>query len=419
MTGSGAMTGRGHPVLPRVIMLVYWIGFFHPAAPVFAEPSKSPTLPEIPISVLNATEEEDPVVTSDGNNYMVVWQSNRKGPEDYNVYAKRVSPDGKILDPQAVPVSTAASNQIFTDIAAGDRQYLVVWQDLRSHARWEVYGSRLGSDGKSLDPDGIPIATGRGNARHPQVGWDGKNYLVVWMEEYPGRGWDVAGARVSPEGKVLDPDPIPVAQSPGDQSNPVLAWGDHQYLVVWMDHPPGGSPRISGGRISASGTRLDPNGFVLSRSSVNPSFPAVAWGKDRYLVVWADQPSPVLHTLAGIRVDSSGKVDEANGFVVESSPNLHMFPSARCSGSQCLIVWEKHQSKGKPRGIQDVIRDVKGAWIDLSQKTVTPREIMIAPNAVGNHFAKVASIGQEFLVVWKDYRNATAASLGRLLTNPH
>ncbi|HTN43632.1 MAG TPA: hypothetical protein VMN77_07530, partial [Nitrospiria bacterium] len=173
------------------------------------------------------------------------------------------------------------------------------------------------------------------------------------------------------------------------------------------------------GRISASGTRLDPNGFVLSRSSVNPSFPAVAWGKDRYLVVWADQPSTVLHTLAGIRVDSSGKVDEANGFVVESSPNLHMFPSARCSGSQCLIVWEKHQSKGKPRGIQDVIRDVKGAWIDLSQKTVTPREIMIAPNAVGNHFAKVASIGQEFLVVWKDYRNATAASLGRLLTNPH
>jgi len=387
-------------------------------APAAPEQPKGFLPGEIPISIIHATEEEDPVITSDGKSYVVVWQSDRKSLDDYDVYAARVSSEGKILDPRGIPVSTAPSNQIFTDIATGDGQYLVVWQDLRSHKRWEVYGARLRSDGKVLDPDGIPIATGRGNARHPQVGWDGRNFLVVWMEENPGRGWDIVGARVSPDGGVVDPDPILIASSPGDQSNPVLAWGDNQYLVVWMDHPPGSPPRISGARVSASGKLLDPNGFVLSRSSVNPSFPAVAWGKDRYVVLWADQPAPSLHTLAGIRVDSAGKVDDSNGFVVESSPNLHMFPSVRCSGQRCLVVWEKEQSRGKPRGIQDVIRDVKGAWIDLSQKTVTPREIMIATAAVGNHFAKVASNGREYFVVWKDYRTGTAASIGRFVGPP-
>jgi len=411
---------KGVHFIPGLMMTVFaFVVFSLQPATAVVEPPKGFLPEEIPISILNGVEEEDPVVTSDGKNFLVVWQTDRKSPDDYDVYAARVSPDGKILDPQGIPVSTAPSNQIFTDIAVGNGQYLVVWQDLRSHTRWEVYGARLRSDGKALDPGGIPIAVGRGNARHPQVGWDGKNFLVVWMEENPGRGWDIAGARVSPNGKVIDPERILIAQSPGDQSNPVLVWGDNQYLVAWMDRPPGAPARISGARVSASGKLLDPNGFALSRSSGNPGFPSVAWAQGKYVVVWADQPAPSLHALAGIRVDPSGKVDESNGFVVESSPNLHIFPSVHCSGAVCLIVWEKDQSQGRAmHGIEDVLRDVKGAWIDLSQKTVTPQEVMIAPKAVGNHFAKVASVGREYLVVWKDYRTGTAASVGRLVTPP-
>jgi hypothetical protein len=70
------------------------------------------------------------------------------------------------------------------------------------------------------------------------------------------------------------------------------------------------------------------------------------------------------------------------------------------------------------KGIEDVIRDVKGAWIDLSQKTITPKEVMIAAKAIGNHFAKVTSNGRNYLVAWKDYRTGTANSLGRFVTYP-
>jgi photosystem II stability/assembly factor-like uncharacterized protein len=371
---------------------------------------------EIPISIREGAEEEDPVIAWDGRHYLAAWQSNRKDPLNYDLFGRRLRGNGTTLDPQEVAISTAPSNQIFPDIAWGKEEYLVVWQDLRSGRQWEIYGARLLPDGTVRDPEGIPIAVGERNHQYPRVASDGQNFLVVWMEEREGRGWDIAGVRISPEGKLLDQERIFLAKATGDQSHPALAWGKDYYLVVWMDQPSGVS-RISGARVAPSGKLLDPQGLVLSRFSTRPGSPTVSWGEKQFIVVWTDQPASTVYTLSGVRVNTSGEVMEQEGFVVESSASLHTFPSVHCAGHDCLVVWEKEQSHGKPtRGIEDLIRDVKGAWIDLSQKTIRPQEIMIAPKAVGNHFTKVASDGQRYLVVWKDYRTGTAASLGRLVT---
>lgn len=67
-------------------------------------------------------------------------------------------------------------------------------------------------------------------------------------------------------------------------------------------------------------------------------------------------------------------------------------------------------------GIEDIIRDVRGSFVDLSRVPVRATEVMISPKAVGNHFTKAATDGDYYLVVWKDYRTGTAASLGRLVT---
>jgi photosystem II stability/assembly factor-like uncharacterized protein len=370
----------------------------------------------IPISVIQKTEEEDPVIAWDGQNYMVAWQSNRKDPYNYDVYVTGVGQDGTVLKPQGTPITTAPSNQIFADLAWGSGQFLAVWQDLRSRQRWEIYGTRFLSNGTVLDPQGIPIATGQRNARHPQVAWDGKNYLVVWMEENKGLGWDVAGVRVAPDGALLDKERILIASAPGDQANPAIAWGDGHYLVVWMDSPPNTAPFIAGARLDPAGKVLDRERLALSRASRRPAFPSVAWGNGRFVVVWTDQPTDDRHALSGIRVASTGALIDAKAFTVASSPHLHTFPSVRCAGSECLVVWEEDKTVGVMRGIDDVIRDVRGAYLHLDQRVVVPDDIMIIPGAVGNHFAKVASDGRNYLVVWKDYRTGTAESMGRIVS---
>jgi photosystem II stability/assembly factor-like uncharacterized protein len=375
---------------------------------------------EIQVSVLKGTEEEDPVIAWDGTNYMVVWQTNRKDPEDYDLYAARVGPDRHVLDPEGVPISTAASNQIFADIAAGNDQYFVVWQDLRSRKRWEIYGARVRPDGKVLDPEGIPIATGGGNAQYPQIARGQDSFLVVWMEENEGRGWDVAGMRFAPDGGRLDSKRILISGAPGDQTRPTLAWNGKEYLVVWMENRPGSRARISGARLTESGTVVDPEGLQLSGSAADPSYPAVGWARGRFVVVWSDKTAPRMHALSGVQVTRAGETIQTRDFTIARGSNLHAFPSIRCSGWDCLVVWEEDQSRGRPmRGIEDIRRDVRGSFLDFSQSVVTPRQdITIAEKAVGNHFAKVASDNRGYLVVWKDYRSGTAASLGRFVTPP-
>ena len=375
---------------------------------------------EIRISVLKGKEEEDPVAAWDGKNFLVLWQTNRQDPDNYDVYGARISSKGEVLDPIGFPVSTAPSNQIFIDLAYGNGQYLAVWQDIRSRTRWEIYGTRIDRDGRVLDPEGIPIAVGERNSRHPQVAWDGENFFVVWMEENHGRGWDVAGVRLSPRGKVLDAERIMIAQAPGDQTHPALAWGEDQYWVVWMDQQPHTPSRISGTRMSPSGKVLDPGGLILSTSSSgDPSFPAAAWTNGFFVTIWTDQNTASLHTISGARVTSSGNSLDLKPFVVASSLNLITFPSLRCRADQCLLAWEEDRSEGRPmKGIEDIIRDVKGAFFDLSDTLVIRNEFIIVPRAIGNHFAKVAADDLEYLVVWKDYRAGTAASLGHLIMSP-
>jgi photosystem II stability/assembly factor-like uncharacterized protein len=375
---------------------------------------------EIQVSVLKGNEEEDPVIAWDGMNYMAVWQTNRKDPEDYDLYAARVGPDGRVLDPRGVPISTASSNQIFADIASGNDQYFVVWQDLRSRKRWEIYGARVRPDGEVLDPEGIPIATGGGNAQYPQIAWGQDSFMVVWMEENEGQGWDVAGMRLAPDGRPLDSKRILISGAPGDQTHPTLAWSGKEYLVVWMENRPGSRARISGKRLTGSGTVVDPEGLQLSGSAADPSYPAVGWARGRFVVVWSDKTAPQRHALSGVQLTRAGESVQTRYFTIASGSNLHAFPSIRCSGQDCLVVWEEDQSHGRPmRSLMDIRRDVRGSFLDFSQSVIAPRQdIMIAEKAVGNHFAKVASDNRGYLVVWKDYRSGTAASLGRFITPP-
>ena len=58
----------------------------------------------------------------------------------------------------------------------------------------------------------------------PDVAFDGTNYLVSWMDRRNGV-WNIYGARVSPQGAVLDKNGIPISTAPDFQIYPALAFG--------------------------------------------------------------------------------------------------------------------------------------------------------------------------------------------------
>jgi hypothetical protein len=126
--------------------------------------------------------------------------------------------------------------------------WLVAWRegDLNApETGTDIWCARVSDDGKALDPAGVRLTKGKGLKDHPRVASDGKaGFLVVWEDLSNGKDWDVRGARVSAEGKALDPDGILIGgdpASPGgsaaaghNQARPDVAFTGGSYLVVWQ-----------------------------------------------------------------------------------------------------------------------------------------------------------------------------------------
>jgi hypothetical protein len=65
---------------------------------------------------------------------------------------------------------------------------------------------------------GFPISTGQ--FEKPSVAFDGANYLVGWESS-----GDIYGARLNPEGTVLDPHGLPIATGQASETAPAMVAG--------------------------------------------------------------------------------------------------------------------------------------------------------------------------------------------------
>jgi hypothetical protein len=168
----------------------------------------------------------------DGTNFLVVWEDERIESER-DIFATRVSKEGEILDPAAIPICTSPGTQSFASVAWGGENYLVVWQDFRE-VEWAIYGARVDLEGNVLDPEGFYIAGGWDWTRYPAVASDGANFLVVWSYIDLETLDDIYGARVTPEGEVLDPGGILISAAAAPEYYASVAYNGSTYLVVWQ-----------------------------------------------------------------------------------------------------------------------------------------------------------------------------------------
>jgi len=182
-------------------------------------------------------------------------------------------------------------------VAFGKGLYLVVWREgwhgKGGNAR--IYAARVDTNGKILDPKGIAIAPSqRGVQVWPRLAFGGGNFLVVWQDLRNRKDFDVLGARVSPEGKVLDSTPIALAQAPDNQVLPDVASDGEHFLVVWQGVV-GNAFHKFACPVSAAGA---------ADKAVDLGFgpqPQIAWGGSDYLLVTAR-----IHLRAG-RLGRNGK----------------------------------------------------------------------------------------------------------------
>jgi len=381
-----------------------------PRAAVFSQ--KYGLSDKIQISMSGDRENVDPTVAWTGQNFLVVWMSGND--EGFDIHGSVVSPQGAVLTEDLV-ISGAADEQYYPSVACGDTVCLVVWQDLRAGGATSIYVVRVALDGKVMDQDGFPVSVGQGNRDRARVGWDGKNFLVVWQQENPAPTQsDIVGARVSPDGKVLDPDGILISGAEGNQNSPSIAWGKDEYLVVWTDHRFSDADHIYGAHLSAAGRVIEPEGIPINWDEGDKRYPHVTWDGEGFRVVWAHQNKAASETepqdavIRGVALSSVGLSPSLD---LSEKKNFRTFPAVVSLGSsEDLVLWEEIRDNSG-RGIYASLLDSRGEVEDLNKIEVDP------PTHPEDHrFVKGARGTNQTLLVWHQHGEQMGSIHGRVIS---
>lgn len=318
----------------------------------------------------------NPAVAYDGTNYLVLWADSLA--ESVRVCGARVSPSGVVLDSSGILILEGGTDTSFLSpaVAFDGTNYLVA----------------SGGTGVFLAPSGSPsgspfsIPCGKSDAA---VAFDGANYLVV------GAGNGIKGARVTPQGEILDPSGITFCPHSYGEEAPALVFDGANYLVVWQNFTDGAWWDIRGARVSVSGVVLDSTGFLVSPGVFNQWDPDVAFDGSNCLAVWQEYRSTTGMDVCGTRITPAGEVVDSSGLLIAASLAFQGAPALAFDGSQYVVVYE----------------DEYGGTKDLKEVTVSPSgEVGTSPNIIiatsSNEAKPTLAIGPgNHLVAWQDDRS--------------
>jgi large repetitive protein len=328
----------------------------------------------------------DPAVATNGRDFLVVWGDGRNGVDD-DVYGAYVSAaTGAVSPGNGFPVATQALNQLSPELAYDrvSRNFLVAWH----HADFtpstsQVRGGRVNGI-TALDPAGFDLSGTSGHDFGPQVAAGDQEFLVVWNDgrnvtaPFPNTGFDIYGSFVSPGGVVLTPGAFQVSNNAENEFTPDVAYGGNgEFSVVWEDRRNGGfgAEDIYTTCIASTGggsyTILSPNGSPLVRSPGQQRWVSSTFSNGRFRHAWGDdRNAPGDHDIRGIW---SQHCDPASPFKVSGTvPGIQAFTAIASDPSgTSLIVWEDGRPAAAPG------HDIYGALVSPNGTVLVPN-ILIA-----------------------------------------
>ncbi len=324
----------------------------------------------------------DVVLATDGDEFFAVWGDRRGG--DLDIWGTRLDATGAVLDPDGIAIAIAAGDQDSPGITHDGTHWVVAWRDDRDDSN-DIYASRVDPTGAVLDPDGIAVATGIGDAAFPTLASDGTRTLVAWQRNI-GSNADVLAARLAADGTVLDTPPIDVSVGAQAEQRPSVAYDGTDFVVTWTDHRTGDHD-IYGARVEpTAGVLLDPAGFPIA---ADPSVPEVdgyaIGGTGELLVVWQ----------AGSGPDADLYAATVAGAVVSPPTTISTAPAAQYQaagafdGLDYLLTWIDARN-GKT--------DLYGARLDASSGVLDADIEIATSDTVRFALDAAAASGRRFLV---------------------
>ncbi|MBM3332146.1 hypothetical protein FJY68_09930 [candidate division WOR-3 bacterium] len=392
-----------------------------------------------------------PAVAFDGDSTcLVVWTENPYGYSD--VYARRVTTDGQVLDTLPIPVAPdPAWAEGMPTVAFGQGVYLVAWQAIDStYTSAVAKATRVSTGGVVLDTAIFLRHNPAMMQAIPAVAFGDTCFLAAWSEglDQP----DLFAARVSTSGNLIDSSGVQLSSSPDYDMFSSVGFDGSQYLVMWCELDPSWETgSLCGRRITVDGVPLDSGLIRPDLAGYLPSFPSVASDTANFLVafsayetnyyednVFCTRISPegaVLYPFTSFpigvdaqyrpsgssdgtdflsawletrgrgdavqaaRISANGTVLDPVGLTVSSTPASKADLATGYGDSLYLVAWDQ------ANGIDG--SSIYCARVSSDGTVLDPGGIVVCDEASYRQLPDIAFDGQNFLVVWQDIRSLT------------
>ncbi|HPC35453.1 MAG TPA: FlgD immunoglobulin-like domain containing protein [Candidatus Marinimicrobia bacterium] len=258
-----------------------------------------------------------PLVAFDGTNYLVVWLKGISST-NYEVYGQFIDPSGNLVESAFQIATTNAEDEESLRtlaIAFGGATYLVTW----------VNNDAL--IGRLIDKSGNLVGTEisiTDSARENAVAFDGTNYLVAWVDQIHGvTDTSISAQLISQQGTLVGGNFI-VDDSSYPSDNPIaIGFDGSRYLIVFHEEE---EIDVENEEWDLYARFVTTAGTVAERIAIadapgSQEFPAIAFDGTNYLISWFDESTG----------SSKGKFFNTSGAPVEPeftifSPLENKFP---------------------------------------------------------------------------------------------
>jgi len=294
-----------------------------------------------------------PQICSDGaGGAIITWNDKRNGLT-YDIYAQYINSTGDVKwGANGTAISTADGDQVIPQICSdGAGGAIIIWNDYRSGADYDIYAQRINSTGDvKWDANGTAICTEGDDQYFPHICSDETGGAIIVWEDWRGLDSDIYAQLINSTGSVKwGANGLAICTADNTQWYTQLGSdGVGGAIITWSDNRSGTIYDIYAQRVDSTGdVKWGANGTAISTADGAQKVPQISSdGAGGAIITWEDERSGSNGDIFAQRINSTGSVKwGANGLAICTADGDQIYPQICSDGAGgAIIAWEDERS---------------------------------------------------------------------------